>query len=86
MYEVQQVLRGGQAPQRVLVGHWAVRDRRTVAGAQREEGRTYEMRVQPYQDCPRLDELPRNTGTEELQLPVYYDLHLPAPRDPPADR
>jgi hypothetical protein len=76
-YEVVEVVAGEDAPGKIVVLHWAVLDlkpvRRTAA---LEEGRTYRLVLERYEDNEWL-ESERYVDVEDeeaLELPLFYDV------------
>ena len=47
-YEVTKVLRGNLKERRILAAHWVILDGQVLPGAAREAGKTYRMRLEPF--------------------------------------
>lgn len=73
VYRIDEVLHGQLGHKELLIGHWAVRDGKTVPHAERTEGRSYRMTIEAFDRHPRLREFPRHEAMTRPALPVFYD-------------
>jgi hypothetical protein len=73
VYQVERVLEGTLAEREVLVGHWAVRNGKSVPDAERKVGQRYRMTIEPLASHPRLKQVARCDATEAARLPAYMD-------------
>lgn len=79
VYEVTEQLEGPALPEKkIAVLHWGILAEETVPGMPRQEGKTYELVLQPAADHPELESELTVTGDENFDLPLYYDLTPPS--------
>jgi hypothetical protein len=82
-YRVVRVLEGRYDRPELLVAHWAIVDRRLLPTAQREVGRLYRMRLDPYEAHPELEAERLIMESDALNLPLFYDVDShPSTRTP----
>jgi hypothetical protein len=76
-YEVVDVKSGIYRNSRIVVLHWAVLDGKPAPGVPRKIGQTYELLVEPAEHHPQLRSERTESGTSEIDLPLYYDPTTP---------
>ena len=76
-YEVVDVKSGIYRNSRIVVLHWAVLDGKPAPGVPRKVGQTYELLVEPAELHPQLRSERTESGTSEMDLPLYYDPTTP---------
>ena len=73
-YDVVRVLEGELGPPVVAVAHWVIRDARLVTGAAREAGALLRLAIDPYDARPELEGKRLVFETNDLALPLFYDV------------
>ncbi len=73
-YVVEKVLEGSMPDENILAAHWVIRDGQRLPGAAREEGRSYTMYLQDYQQRSDLEGERLAKDVDDLLLPLYYDM------------
>ncbi|MFC1461548.1 LamG-like jellyroll fold domain-containing protein [Verrucomicrobiota bacterium] len=73
-YEVVKVIEGRCAASEILVAHWAILDGRVLDTAKRRVGTIYRITLEPYDERPELEGERQVMDTDELLLPMYYDI------------
>jgi hypothetical protein len=73
-YEVTKVVEGSYTPKRVRVAHWAIRDGRVLAGAQKDVGATGRLTIERYDSHPELEGERLITDLPASDLALYYDV------------
>mgnify|MGYP001119425330 CR=1 FL=1 len=71
-YEVTRVLAGDCRQPRILVAHWAIRDRQ-ILDLGKQVGGTYVLEVEPFEARPELEGERLLMDTDEFHLPLYYE-------------
>ena len=80
VYEV--VSSSSPLPKRISVLHWAVLDAAAVPGLPREEGREYDLVLDPYDRRPELDSELTDITSDDYALPMFLDAATPpAPKN-----
>lgn len=82
-YEVVSVEEGDYDEERIVVLHWALLDRRPVAGMPPVAGREYELIVEPVDAHPELESERQTATSSDLFLDRHYDVATPALADRP---
>ncbi|HAL91771.1 MAG TPA: hypothetical protein DCM68_01945 [Verrucomicrobia bacterium] len=72
VYEVVQVHSGECDAPKILVAHWAIRDRQ-VLDLGKEPGGTYALELELFSDHPELEGERLLMETDEFDLPFYYE-------------
>ncbi|HOW96875.1 MAG TPA: hypothetical protein P5567_06940 [Kiritimatiellia bacterium] len=70
-YEVVKVLEGECSAPRILVAHWAIRDKQ-VLDLDKEQGGTYPLELELFDAHPELEGERLFMETEEFDLPLFY--------------
>jgi hypothetical protein len=65
-------------PKRVSVLHWAVLDGAPVPGFPREEGKEYELSLDPYDRRPELAGELTDITSDDYALPMFLEAGTPA--------
>ena len=81
VYEVEEVLEGSYEEKQILVCHWALMDRRPVAGLPRKVGDSYELEVEPLdleKHHPELEGQRVLDDTTAFDLEKWYDIAPPS--------
>lgn len=86
VYRVTQIMQGEVESDRIVVAHWAVRDRRLLSGiAAKREGRSYRLTLEPFAVHKELSgegKFPADPDKIDLSWPVFFDTS-PIPKPPP---
>jgi hypothetical protein len=72
-YEVAKVAEGECAAPKILVAHWAIRDKQ-ILDLGKEMGGTYPLELEPFDDHPELEGERLIMETDEYDLPLYYEI------------
>lgn len=74
-YRVEQVISGTEqsAGDEILVAHWGILDGEIVPEGTLQEGASYRLRVEPFEDHPQLVSERTDMSTTAFDLPLYYD-------------
>jgi hypothetical protein len=87
VYEITRVISGRADAGRIMVAHWAVRDREPVAGfADLATGRVYRLRLDRFDAYPQLQEALLLVDPDVFDLELYYDVASPEPASPAGDQ
>jgi hypothetical protein len=78
-YEIVQVIEGAAAGDRLAVAHWAIRDARVLAGAERHIGDVRRLVVERYAAHPELEGERVIQGREVPNLPLYVEVEQKEP-------
>jgi len=73
-YEVVKVIEGSYAGKTMIVAHWAIRDRRVLAGAHRKAGSQGNLTVERFDAHPELEGERLVKDTDTPKLPLYFDI------------
>lgn len=72
-YEVSKVIEGECASPKILVAHWAIRDKKPL-DLGKETGGTYRLELELFDGHPELEGERLITETDEFDLPFYYEI------------
>lgn len=72
VYEVVEVTAGECAVPKILVAHWAIRDRQ-ILDLGKKPGGLYELELELFSDHPELEGERLLMETDEFTLPMYYE-------------
>ena len=73
-YEIVRVVSGSYHRKKIMAAHWVIEDGRVRKDAKREEGKTYRMVLESYDDHPELEGERLVMDSDEFKLPLYYEL------------
>ena len=72
-YEVVRVISGAYRQKKIMAAHWVIEDGQVLRDAKREEGKTYRMSLERYDDHPELEGERLIMDSDEFKLPLYYE-------------
>lgn len=78
-YDVIEVIAGKLDAKQVNVLHWAVLDRTKVPGFPREEGKEYELTLEPADQHPEISSELQQSESDDFEATVYFDTSTPPP-------
>ena len=74
VYQVARTIEGDGAPPKLIACHWVVLDEKPLP-VRRTTGKTYRLTLEPFDGHPELGAERRiPSDTDDLDLPVYYDV------------
>jgi len=73
-YRIEQVVEGTCSNQEVMVAQWVILDGQRFFPAQCRQGKTYQLRLEPFSDHPELEGERLIMDSDRFDLPMYYDI------------
>jgi len=73
-YKITELLQGELKDRNILVARWAILDGESMPEAVREEGKIYELRLDAFDNRPELEGERLSMESDNLLLPMYYQL------------
>jgi hypothetical protein len=70
-YSLEKVVRGTDAPARLLVAEWAIMDGKRLPEG-RKVGASYQLQLEKFADHPELESERLITDSDEFDLEIYY--------------
>ncbi len=72
-YEIERVISGELEDDEILVAHWGILDGRVVTDGRVEEGKSYRLRLERFDDNPQLSSERMDMASTAFELELFFD-------------